>query len=144
MIALDTNVLVRFLVEDDEQQTTQAKQLIANIIITNGSIFLSDIVVAETIWVLGRSYRFGRKEIASVLNRLLIARHVVFSSSDEITKALDAFENGKADFADYLIREQARKTGCKQIATFDRKLLTEDDFATAEMIASTIMPTQNC
>ena len=74
MIALDTNVLVRYLVEDDAKQSAAAAALIDRVIADDETLFVSDVVVCETVWVLSVSYRVGRKEIAGVLRNLLRAR----------------------------------------------------------------------
>ena len=128
MIAIDTNVLVRFLVEDDEDQSARAASFIANAISNEETIFICDTVLVETVWVLSRSYRSTREEIASTVQKLLAARNVAFSSSDRIAATLRAYRKGSAGFADYLIREQAREFDCREIATFDKKLLQEPDF----------------
>ena len=129
MIALDTNVLVRFLVEDDEQQSRLAARLITAAIRRDDQLFISDIVLCETVWVLSSAYRLSRPEIAAALSGLLRARAVVFSSSDRLTRALEAYTKGKGDFADYLIREHARAAGAETVATFDRSLLKERGFS---------------
>ena len=128
MIALDTNILVRYLVEDDAKQTALAAALIDRAIADGEPLFVSDIVVCETVWVLGVSYDVCRAEIASVLRNLFRARHLTFGAVDQLVRALDAYESGKGDFADYLIREQARAAECESVATFDRVLLKERGF----------------
>ena len=75
MIALDTNVLVRYLVEDDAKQTALATALIDRAITAGDALFISHIVVCETVWVLSVSYRVARQEIALVLRELFRARH---------------------------------------------------------------------
>jgi predicted nucleic-acid-binding protein len=129
MLALDTNVLVRFLVEDDEAQSARAAKLVSRAIRDGEQLFVADVVLCEVVWVLRASYRFGRAEIAAVLQRLLKAAHLTFSDSDPLKRAADAFVRGKGDFADYVIREQARAAGCERVATFDRALLKEEHFA---------------
>jgi predicted nucleic-acid-binding protein len=129
MIALDTNVLVRFLVEDDEKQTRVASQLIRDAIEREEQLYISDIVMCETVWVLSSSYRFSRAEIVEALAGLLRARAVVFTSTDRLARALEAFVTGRGDFADYLIREHAVAAGADTVATFDRSLLTERGFS---------------
>ena len=128
MIALDTNVLVRYLVEDDARQTAASVALINRAIADEETLFLSHVVVCETVWVLHVSYRVGRREIADVLRNLLRARHLSFNASDQLVRALDAYEGGKGDFADYLLREHARAADCENVATFDRVLLRERGF----------------
>ena len=128
MIALDTNVLVRYLVEDDAKQSAAAAALIDRVMADDETLFVSDVVVCETVWVLSVSYDIRRPEIAAVLRNLLRARHLAFSAADQLIRALDAYEAGKGDFADYLIREHARAADCEGVATFDRALLRERGF----------------
>ena len=129
MLALDTNVLVRFLVEDDPKQSAAAAALIARAAAADEPVFVSDIVVCEVVWVLAAAYRVGRAEIASTLRELLRARSMVFEAADELSRALDAYSDGRGDFADYLIREHARAAGCEAVATFDKLLRREAGFA---------------
>ncbi|MEO8620638.1 MAG: type II toxin-antitoxin system VapC family toxin [bacterium] len=128
MIALDTNVLVRYLVEDDAKQAAAAAALVDRVTGDGDTLFISDVVVCETVWVMSVSYSVGRTEIAGVLRNLLRARHLTFNASDQLIRALDAYQAGKGDFADYLIREHARAADCDDVATFDRVLLKEQGF----------------
>ena len=128
MIALDTNVLVRYLVEDDEKQTALAAALITRAIANDEALFIADVVVCETVWVLSISYDTSRTDIVGVLRKLFRARHLTFRAVDQLIRGLEAFEAGKGDFADYLIREQARAAECEAVATFDRVLLKERGF----------------
>jgi len=129
MIGLDTNVLVRYLVEDDESQCRRATELIEGAIASDTLLFISDIVMCETVWVLSSSYRFSRTEIVEVLAALLRAKSVVFTSTDRLARSLDAYRKGKGDFADYLIRELAQSAGADTVATFDESLLKETGFS---------------
>ena len=129
MLALDTNVLVRFLVEDDPKQAAAAAALIERAAAADEPLFVPDIVVCEVVWVLTAAYRVARTEIASTLRELLRARSLVFEAADELSRALDAYTKGQGDFADYLIREQARSAGCTAVVTFDRALRREAGFA---------------
>jgi predicted nucleic-acid-binding protein len=128
VIALDTNVLVRYLVDDDARQGALAAALIHRAIDTDSALFVSDIVVCETVWVLAISYRVGRAEIATLLRDVFRARHLRFSAADQLVRALDAYETGRGDFADYLVREHARAAECDAVATFDKALLKETGF----------------
>lgn len=128
MIALDTNVLVRFLVEDDPLQTEQARVLLQQGIAEGATFYVPDIVLCEIVWVLSTSYRVPRQEIVDHLRRLLHASHLTFSSSERLARVLDAYASGKGDFADYLIREEARGAGYDAVATFDKALHGEPGF----------------
>lgn len=128
MIALDTNVLVRFIVEDDPRQAAAAAKLVERAVMADQPLFVSGIVLCELVWVLGGSYGVSRAEIARVLRELLRARHLSFEAPDQFVRALAAFLRGKGDFADYLILERGRAAGCEAVATFDRVVLKERGF----------------
>lgn len=128
MIALDTNVLVRFLVEDDAEQTRRAVAMIRAAIANDTMLFVADVVMCELVWVLEAAYRVPRTEVADHLGLLLQARHLAFQDGDRLTRALDAYRAGRGDFADYLIREMAAAAGVEAIATFDGTLLREPGF----------------
>jgi len=128
MIALDTNMLVRFLVQDDPKQSLQAGRLIEKAVDRQVPLFISDVVMCETVWVLASAYGLPRAEIADALGALLRAKSLVFASTDRLASAFEAYRRGKGDFADYLIREQAHAHGADEVATFDRALLKEPGF----------------
>jgi predicted nucleic-acid-binding protein len=128
VIALDTNVLVRFIVEDDKIQGARASRLVRGATERGEPLFVSDIVLCELVWVLSASYRVTRSEIAATLGRLAQAKQIVFTDAERVHRATDAFAAGRGDFADYLIREHAREAGCTEVATFDRALLKEKLF----------------
>jgi predicted nucleic-acid-binding protein len=128
VIALDTNVLVRFLVEDDRRQSAAAAALFERVAATRDTLFVSHIVVCEMVWVLAGSYEIPKPVIVETVRELLRARHLTFPAPDQLARAVDAFENGKGDLADYLTREHARAAECTAIATFDRALQRESGF----------------
>jgi predicted nucleic-acid-binding protein len=115
MLALDTNVLVRFLVEDDEFQSAKVAKLIAQAREREEPLFVSSIVLCECVWVLTRSYRFGRNEVVDVLQQLIRARDLSFASVDTLSRAVTAYAKGKSDFADYVIRGEAIAQGCEGV-----------------------------
>jgi predicted nucleic-acid-binding protein len=129
MFALDTNLIVRLLVEDDVAQSGRAAKLVRKAIDRSEQLFVSDIVMCEVVWVLRSGYGFGRTEIADVLQHLLRATHLAFASSGSLKRAAEPYGRGRGDFSDYVIREHARTAGCERVATFDRALLKEEHFA---------------
>lgn len=131
MIALDTNVLVRFLVDDDVQQSGRAAAIVQSAIDAQQSLFVSDVVLCEVVWVLDRAYGVTRAEIAATLGRLLFARHLAFGAVEVLRRALAGFKSGRGNFADYVIREHALEAGCDAVVTFDRALLREPGFRRA-------------
>lgn len=123
MIALDTHVLVRFLVADDATQHRRVVALFRRGIAQREAFFVGDVVLAELTWVLRASYRFERSQIAEVLRALLEAEHLVFESSDRLRRALNRYQGSAAGFADCLIDERGRELGCTSLTTFDRALI---------------------
>lgn len=128
MIAIDTNVLVRFLVTDDKGQSDRAAAVFRHAVETDQPLFVSDIVLCETVWVLQSVYRVKRNEIVKTLSDLLRARHLSFQHGDALHRSARAFGAGRGDFADYLIAERAREAGCATVLTFDKTLLREPGF----------------
>jgi predicted nucleic-acid-binding protein len=129
MTALDTNILVRYLVRDDEKQARKAQALVDQLDADDERAYVSDVVLCEIVWVLTRSYGFERSQIALALKQVAGAKQLRFDSVDHVLRALAAYERGKGDFADYLIREHAKAAGCDTIVTFDKRLLKEEMFA---------------
>ncbi len=125
MIGLDTNVLVRFLIRDDESQHLRTVALLRRGADEGQTFFVGDVVLAEVVWVLQGRYRVAREEIAGALRGLLEAEHLTFESTDRCLRALRRFEAGRGGFADYLIAERAADAGCTSLATFDEALLAE-------------------
>ncbi len=128
MIALDTNVLVRFLVEDDPGENARARRLLEEGLGKDPPFFVPDVVLCELVWVLRSNYRLPKAATLEILEKLIHARQLGFSSSDRISRAFRAYRSGRGDFADYLIREEARDFGFPTVATFDRDLLKEAGF----------------
>lgn len=128
MIALDANVLVRLLVQDDPDQFARALAVLERASESEESCFLSDGVLCETAWVLASQYRAGRAEILVALSELVGDRRYTFQDPEALAEALRAFEDGRADFSDYLIGAAARRRGARTTYTFDRKLKNGDGF----------------
>ena len=119
MIGLDTNVLVRYVVQDDPKQSLQATRLIESLT-TDVPGYVSVISVVELVWVLTGCYTSSKNEICEVLETLLRTKEIVVAHADTVWKALRVFKEDKADFADCLIERSANEAGCSHTATFDR------------------------
>ncbi len=128
MIALDTNVLVRYLREDDESQAARAAALIDAAAQRHEPLFVSHVVLCELTWVLQSGYRVPKAEIVTTLRGLFSASQLVIEDIDAGRRALARFQTGRAGFADYLIAERAQDHGCTRVATFDKVLLDDSDF----------------
>lgn len=119
MTGLDTNVLVRYIAQDDPKQSPQATRLIESMTV-DAPGYISVISVVELVWVLTGCYNSTKNEICEVLETLLRTKEIVVGHADTVWKALRVFKDGKADFADCLIERSANETGCSHTATFDR------------------------
>ena len=120
MIALDTNVLVRFLFQDDPDQARVASEII-NKLTEEDPGFVSREVLVELVWVLERAYRLARAEIAGAIDGLLASTELVVEGADTIGSALELYRNDGFGFADLMIAAAARRSGATELVTFDRK-----------------------
>ena len=122
MRALDSNVLLRYLVGDDPRQTATAERIIEKCRQTDEPLFITVLVLCETIWVLDRIYRQSRVQITDAVESLLLTDLFRFEHDRFVRRAFDRFRESKADFSDYLISEVAAAAGCRDTVTFDRAL----------------------
>lgn len=120
MIAVDTNVLVRLLVADDAAQAHKAKLLFDSAAAQRDALWVCDTVVVELVWTLARAYGRERTEIVAALRALSSNATVSLESAVAVAAAIDAYEQGPADFADCLLCTKAAMAGCDEVATFDR------------------------
>lgn len=121
MIGLDTNVLVRYLVRDEPRQTRAATRLLETSCTVETPGFVSLVVLCELVWVLERAYGYPRAQVAAVLRGLLSADDLAVERSELAWQALNAFEEGPADFADFVIGLSAREARAEATVTFDRR-----------------------
>jgi predicted nucleic-acid-binding protein len=128
VIGLDTNVLVRYLTQDDAAQSRTANRLIQEATARGEPLHLSTIVLSETVWVLRWAYRVGKPDILRSLTRILDTAQFSIENLDDCREALALFADGQGDFSDYLLGAGNRRTGCSTTATFDRKLRQSDLF----------------
>lgn len=119
MIGLDTNVLVRYLAQDDSVQSPKATRLIEALGAENPG-FVSLVSLTELVWVLSGCYASGKEDLVAVLEGLLRAKGLQVENAETVWKAVRRFKDDKADFADCLIECSARQAGCDYTATFDR------------------------
>jgi len=123
VIGLDTNVVIRYLAQDDPVQSPIATELIERRLSEEDPGFLSVVVVAETAWVLERAYGLGDMEIAAAIERMLEADAFVVESEQEVFTAMTALKEGRGSFADALIGALGAAAGCSRTVTFDHKAL---------------------
>ena len=118
MIGLDTNVLVRYIMQDDPKQSRKATALIESLT-DNHPGFITVVSVLELYWVLTTCYDLTDNQVKLALDVLLRTRQIIADRADQVLRALRAFETSKADFADCLIERTASSAGCEQTLTFD-------------------------
>lgn len=118
MIAIDTNVLLRYLVQDDERQGALARQLLEDGLSPETPGFVTLVAVRELDWVLRDRYRFEAKTVARVLAGLMSASNLVFQDPQALEAAL-SYEHG--DLADNILHHVGQERGCSQTLTFDKK-----------------------
>ena len=123
MIGLDTNVLVRYITQDDPLQASQANALLDNVLAHDNCGVISKIVLCELIWVLSYAYGYSRKQIAEVIQQILITQEFIIEDSENAQKSLQAYQVGKAGFADYFLAQTHYAMGAKYTVTFDKKAL---------------------
>ena len=122
MISLDTNVLVRYLVNDDVEQSAAARAL-ASTLTAAEPAFVGREVLVELVWVLERSYGFSRDAIATTLLDMLSREGIVLETSDDVARAALGYRRGNADFSDLMIAAASRREGALPLCTFDRRAL---------------------
>ena len=120
MIALDTNVLLRLLLRDDASQALRAQALFDANAERDGTLFVSDVVLAELAWVLRSRYGQGSEPIGRAIRGLLGNATLAWQSPDAVARALELYEAGSVDFPDCLVAALAGDNGCEAVATFDR------------------------
>jgi predicted nucleic-acid-binding protein len=120
MIGLDTNVLVRFLVQDEPEQAAAASGLFAGLR-EEAPGFLCREVLVELVWVLEHACGLSRLDIARALDSLLEARELLVEAADRVAIAVDRYRKGRAGFADQMIALAGQGTGCRETVTFDRQ-----------------------
>jgi predicted nucleic-acid-binding protein len=118
MIGLDTNVLVRYIMQDDPRQSARATALVESLDIDRPG-FVGLVSVIELYWVLTSCYNLTNDQVKQALDALLRTKQIVVDRSDQVLRALRVFDAGKADFADCLIERIAASAGCEQTMTFD-------------------------
>jgi predicted nucleic-acid-binding protein len=123
MIGLDTNVLVRYIAEDDALRSAAAGTIIESLSPESPG-FVPLVVIAELVWVLQFSYRFTNHEIAGVVEKLLRSAELLIENAEIVAQALREFRTSRADFADCLIERSAHAAGCDCTVTFDKRAAT--------------------
>jgi predicted nucleic-acid-binding protein len=122
MIGLDTNVLVRYLTQDEPSQAKKVDALVAGAQARRERLHVDAIVLCELVWVLRGAYDLDKETVSDALERILEAGLFSIDDRDLAREALVMYRAGKGDFADYLLGNRNRRAQCSQTVTFDRGL----------------------
>ena len=120
MIALDTNVLVRYLVRDDKQQAEAARALLDSLTAESPGYICREVTV-ELVWVLERAYDFPRDRIATILEELVATEGLVIEEADDVARAAFHYRAAGTGFSDLMILAAAERSGAHPLYTFDQK-----------------------
>jgi predicted nucleic-acid-binding protein len=121
MNGLDTNVLVRYLVQDDREQAARATQFIEQHCQEESPGFINAIVICELVWVLESCYHYTKPIIVDVLKKILATKQFLVHDADNLHCALQSYQHGNADFSDFYIAALNRSLHCQQTVSFDKK-----------------------
>jgi len=123
MIGLDTNILVRYLAQDDPAQSLKAREILERRLTEKDPGFVSVVAMVETVWVLDRAYGLTSPEISAAVERILQTDVLVVENEQEVFIAMVALKRGQGSFADALIGALGARAGCARTLTFDHKAL---------------------
>ncbi|MBF0194043.1 MAG: type II toxin-antitoxin system VapC family toxin [Magnetococcales bacterium] len=129
MIGLDTNVIIRYLLQDDTKQTKKATKLIESFCSSESPCWLSIIVMCELTWVLRSTYNLDKQTINKIVENILLTSQFQVAQSDLVREALIKCQHSNLDFPDALIGRLNHSDGCKTTVTFDKKACHSRDFS---------------
>jgi predicted nucleic-acid-binding protein len=131
VIGLDTNILVRYLAQDDPVQSPVATRIIETRLTEDQPGFICLVTITETVWVLDRVYGMSDQEIALIIERILQADTLIVQNEQEVFTAMVAIKTGVGSFSDALIGALGKWAACRATFTFDRKAARLKDFVLA-------------
>ncbi|MEZ4296307.1 MAG: type II toxin-antitoxin system VapC family toxin [Polyangiaceae bacterium] len=127
MVGVDTNVLLRFFVIDDEAQHKAVVRRFSKMEKAGEKAFVSSVVIAELVWGLRSIYGYSRSQIANVVEAILEGALFEVDGRSVLSSAVKAYRSGGPDLADLLILELALDRGARALLTFDAKLRKRSD-----------------
>ena len=130
MIGIDSNVLVRYITQDDPAQARVATDFLEKHLSAEDPGFIPGVVLAELIWVLEDLYSVKKAELLDIVEKLSRARQLIFEHADVVPRALHTYRSASCGLVDCLIAEIAASEGCEHVVTFDRKAARSSGFRT--------------
>ena len=131
MLGIDTNVLVRFLVRDDQNQFEKARKLLKREVSNGRRVFINQLVLLETEWVLRSRYGLAKTQMLEAISGLLDSPDIQLEDEPAVEEALFIWRDANADFSDCLIGARNRRLGCRATVTFDKKASKLQGFTAA-------------
>jgi predicted nucleic-acid-binding protein len=122
MIGLDTNVIIRYVTQDEPRQAKIAERAIEQAVSRGEKLLVQPIILCELVWVLESAYGYQKNAIIPVLEQILRTARFEIVDKDIVRRALDDFKEDGADFADYLIGRANERDGVQTTLTFDKSL----------------------
>lgn len=129
MIGLDTNVVIRYLVQDDKNQSAAATRFIEKSLTMDVPGHINHITLCEIVWVLQRCYGVTKQQVREIIESLLTTKQLIVENAEVAWKALREFNANNADFSDALIGQANIHSGCKHTVTFDKKAASLPGFS---------------
>jgi len=121
LIGIDTNILVRYITQDDELQSGVATEFIENYCSNGNKIFVNHLVICELVWVLKKCYKLSKPKSINVIEHILQISQFSIENAQVIWQALTDYKRGSADFADYVVGRTNIFNKCDETVTFDKK-----------------------
>jgi predicted nucleic-acid-binding protein len=134
VIAVDTNVLLRVLLDDDAPQARSARRLLTARAGSGQPAFINRIVLCEAVWTLVSGYRYSRPQVRAAIELLLAAPAVRLEDHAAVEEALTLYTLGRLGFADALVGVVNRRAGCTTTHTFDRRAAETVDFSAVDRV----------
>ena len=119
MTGLDTNILVRFFLQDDAVKGNLATKVMSSLSVDETG-WVGIPVLLDLVWEMTHNHKMKRVEVFQILDKLLSSREIVVEQSEIVRESLNLYRNTRADFADCLIAASAKAAGCSRTVTFDR------------------------
>ncbi len=129
MIGIDTNILVRYITQDDELQSGIATEFIENYCSIGNKIFINHLVICELVWVLKKCYKLSKPKIINIIQHILQTSQFSIENAQVIWQALTDYKKGSADFADYVVGRTNIFNNCDKTITFDKKASKSTGFS---------------
>ena len=121
MIGIDSNILVRLIVADEPGQVAIARNFIHEHCTSDDPGYISNVVLAEVVWILSRGYKYSRGQVAVAIERMMDTAQLQIESTTDVAAALADYRRGPAGFTDCFIGHLNRTSECTHTVTFDRK-----------------------